>query len=105
MTTKMTKELEVTIKVPHAIHKFIVGKKGHNVNRLRTKHWVSITLPHPLDEDNDDIAIKGPPKNVLDAALEIKNQAAKHITKKEKTPRGHKLFKLLQELSEQGLCK
>ncbi|XP_015787332.1 vigilin [Tetranychus urticae] len=69
---KVENSFEVEIKAKPELHRFLIGKKGTNINKLRTKTGVRIMIPADGDEDQDGtITIVGKKDAVLKAKTEL----------------------------------
>jgi polyribonucleotide nucleotidyltransferase len=64
-------------------HKFIIGKGGANIKKIRDETQTEIDLPAEGDENNDVIVITGKKENVVEASDRIKkiqNELANIVT-------------------------
>lgn len=85
---KLVKELQESnfvMEVPifKRFHKFIIGKGGANIKKIRDETQTEIDLPAEGDENNDVIVITGKKENVTEACERIKkiqNELANIIT-------------------------
>lgn len=53
------KSFKVTVQVPPEYHPKLIGPKGRDINRLREKYDVQISIPAPSDDKSDEITITG----------------------------------------------
>jgi len=91
--TKLQKELlessfQVKVPVFKQFHKFVIGKGGANIRRIRDETDTKIDLPNP-GSDSDMITITGKKENVMKAADQIKqiqSEMADIVTKELKIP-------------------
>jgi hypothetical protein len=103
---------EITVKLEY--HKFLVGRKGTNVNTLREKHGVRILFPssnETADKTEGVITIIGKKENVKAARLEleetVKNLEEQITDEVLVDPKWHKNFtakrgKLITEISDEN---
>lgn len=69
---KVENSFEVEIKAKPELHRFLIGKKGTNINKLRTKTGVRIMFPADGDDVSDGlITIVGKKDGVLKAKAEL----------------------------------
>jgi len=91
---KVVKELQESnfvMEVPifKRFHKFIIGKGGANIKKIRDETQTEIDLPAEGDENNDVIVITGKKENVTEASERIKkiqNELANIITEEIQIP-------------------
>lgn len=91
---KVVKELQESnfvMEVPifKRFHKFIIGKGGANIKKIRDETQTEIDLPAEGDENNDNIVITGKKENVTEACERIKkiqNELANIITEEIQIP-------------------
>ncbi|XP_054712100.1 vigilin-like [Uloborus diversus] len=65
---------EVTARPEH--HKFLIGKNGVNIKKVREKTGARIVFPNENDEDRDTITIIGRKEEVEEARQELENMIA-----------------------------
>ena len=86
---KLVKEIQenshvIDVPIFKQFHKYIIGKGGSNIKKIRDETQTKIDLPAEGDTSNDVIVITGKKANVLDAKeriLNIQNELANIVTK------------------------
>ncbi|KAG0239787.1 hypothetical protein BGX31_002497 [Mortierella sp. GBA43] len=68
-TTRM-----MTINIPKAQHRFLVGAKGVHINEIHAATGCTIEIP-PVDSTSDSIVIRGPEKELVPALTLIMEKA------------------------------
>jgi len=65
------KSFKVTVHVAPEYHPKLIGPKGRDINRLREKYDVQISIPTPTDEKADEIIITGYENKAVECKEEI----------------------------------
>jgi predicted PilT family ATPase len=65
---------ELTAKVPKAQHRFVIGRKGVNLQEIMEKTGVVVEMPKQEDE-TDEIVLRGPQQNLVHALTYVYEKA------------------------------
>lgn len=68
---KQLNNYEETLNCKYEFHKFLIGKQGANISKLRDAHNVRVVFPAPDDEQTNEITIVGKKENVVKARKEL----------------------------------
>jgi predicted PilT family ATPase len=65
---------ELTAKVPKAQHRFVIGRKGVNLQEIMEKTGVVVEIPKQ-EEETDEIVLRGPQQNLVHALTYVYEKA------------------------------
>lgn len=74
---KQLNNFEVNLVCKYEFHKFIIGKKGLNINKIRDSYGVRVIFPKEDETENrNEITIIGKKEDVLKTKAELEKMIA-----------------------------